>query len=351
MRIFHVITLSSLGGAQSVVVNLANAQVENNEVWIISSDSREAWKALKPEVKVIGIKQLRRAISLLDIIVGLKLIYYRIKYHPDIVHLHSSKIGALGRVAFSPRRTIYTVHGFDSIRIANRSFLVIEKLLKNRCAKIVGVSNYDENNLKAEGISKNVTCINNGITDRTTSCRTTISEEILVNLNAIRQQYGKVVMCIARDDCPKRMDLFLEVAGALPQYAFIWVGNGKKYEGSKNVFLLGQIPMAWQLIEYTDLFILLSDFEGLPMSIIEALSFGKPVVASRVGGITELLDNSNGYAIENEETIIIEKIKVILEDTQLYAKLSQHARETYLQKFTVNKMLQGYDRLYAEIIR
>lgn len=69
MRIFHVITLSSVGGAQSVVVNLANAQVENNEVWVISSDSKEAWKALKPEVKVIGIPQLKRAISALDIIV------------------------------------------------------------------------------------------------------------------------------------------------------------------------------------------------------------------------------------------------------------------------------------------
>lgn len=130
MRIFHIITLSSVGGAQSVVVNLANAQVEKNEVWIISSNSQEAWKALKPEVKVIGIKQLKRAISLLDIIVGLKLIYYRVKYRPDIIHLHSSKMGALGRLVFSSRKTLYTVHGFDSIRVANRFFFINRKIAK-----------------------------------------------------------------------------------------------------------------------------------------------------------------------------------------------------------------------------
>lgn len=86
MRIFHVITLSSVGGAQSVVVNLANAQVaEGNEVWVISSVSGEAWKALKPEVKTIGIGQLKRSIGWRDVLVLLKLFYFRWKYHPDVV--------------------------------------------------------------------------------------------------------------------------------------------------------------------------------------------------------------------------------------------------------------------------
>ena len=207
MRIFHVITLSSVGGAQSVVVNLANAQVENNEVWVISSDSKEAWKALKPEVKVIGIPQLKRAISALDAIVLAKLIYYRIKYCPDVVHLHSSKIGALGRIAFNPRKTIYTVHGFDSIRIANRSFLPIEKVLKNRCAKIVGVSEYDKKNLKAEGISKHVVSIYNGIMDYSLQSEE-VAPKMKEKFETIKQQYAKIVMCIARDASPKRMDLF-----------------------------------------------------------------------------------------------------------------------------------------------
>ena len=147
MKILHIITRSSLGGAQSVVVNLANHQVKENEVYVISSSGGEAWKALDKNVRVITIPELKREICPADVIVLLKLFFYRFKYRPHVVHLHSSKIGVLGRIAFSPFKTIYTVHGFDSIRLANRKFLFLEKILQFWCKFIVGVSKYDFDNL------------------------------------------------------------------------------------------------------------------------------------------------------------------------------------------------------------
>lgn len=350
MRIFHAITLSSVGGAQSVVVNLANAQVEGNEVWVISSVSGEAWEALRPEVKVIGIRQLRRSVGWWDLLVLLKLIYFRWKYRPDVVHLHSSKMGALGRLAFSPRRTVYTVHGFDSIRIANRFFLPVEKALKGRCARIVGVSRYDERNLIAEGIRKKVTCIYNGINDKSVVDVEKVNTGIREKIGRIREDYGRVIMSIARDDAPKRIDLFIETARLLPEYAFIWIGNSNDHPKGENVFLMGQIPLAWQLLEYADVFVLSSNYEGLPMSIIEALAFGRPVVASDVGGITELLDGRNGFAVENDAEVIAAKIRYVLEDTKRYAGMSQVARQTYLEKFTVERMVEGYDSIYRTIV-
>ncbi len=350
MRIFHVITLSSVGGAQSVVVNLANVQAEKNEVWVISSADGEAWKALRPEVKVVGIRQLRRAIGWRDLLVLLKLIFYRWKYRPDVVHLHSSKMGALGRLAFSPRRTVYTVHGFDSIRIANRFFLPLEKALKGWCARIVGVSRYDERNLIAEGIRKKVTCIYNGIDDKSVVDIEKLNTGIRERIGRIREDYGRVIMSIARDDAPKRIDLFIEVARLLPEYAFVWIGNSEEHEKGENVFLMGQIPLAWQLLEYADVFVLPSDYEGLPMSIIEALAFGRPVVASDVGGITELLDRRNGFAVENNAEAVAAKIRYVLEDAERYAGMSQAARQTYLEKFTVERMVEGYDSIYRTIV-
>lgn len=351
MRIFHVITLSSVGGAQSVVVNLANAQVEENEVWVISSVSGEAWKALRPEVKVIGIRQLKRSIGWLDAIVLLKLVYYRLKYRPDVVHLHSSKMGALGRLAFSPRRTVYTVHGFDSIRVANRFFLPIEKVLKGWCARIVGVSRYDEQNLIAEGIREKVTYVYNGIDDKSVVDVEKVNGGIREEMCKIREGYGKVVMSIARDDQQKKIDLFIHTAQMLPDYAFVWIGNSDEHAKGKNVFLLGQIPLAWQLLEYADVFVLPSNYEGLPMSIIEALAFGKPVVASNVGGITELLDGQNGFAVENDARGMAKQIEYVLEDAERYAMMSQAARRTYLDKFTVEQMVEGYNKIYGDIVR
>lgn len=351
MRIFHVITLSSVGGAQSVVVNLANAQVKKNEVWVVSSAGGEAWKALRPEVKVVGIRQLRRSVGWRDLMVLLKLIYYRWKYRPDVVHLHSSKMGALGRLAFSPWRTVYTVHGFDSIRIANRFFLPLEKALKGWCARIVGVSRYDERNLIAEGIRKKVTCIYNGIDDKSVVDVEKVNTGIRKRIGRIKEDYGRVIMSIARDDAPKRIDLFIEVARLLPEYAFVWIGNSNDHAKGENVFLMGQIPLAWQLLEYADVFVLPSNYEGLPMSIIEALAFGRPVVASDVGGITELLDGRNGFAVENDAEVMAAKLRYVLEDAKRYAGMAQAARRTYLEKFTVERMVEGYDSIYREIVR
>lgn len=351
MRIFHVITLSSVGGAQSVVVNLANAQVKKHEVWVVSSADGEAWKALRPEVKVVGIRQLRRSIGWRDLIVLLKLVYYRLKYRPDVVHLHSSKMGALGRLAFSSRRTVYTVHGFDSIRIANRFFLPLEKALKGWCARIVGVSRYDERNLIAEGIRKKVTCIYNGIDDKSVVDVEKVNTGIRKRIGRIKEDYGRVIMSIARDDAPKRIDLFIEVARLLPEYAFVWIGNSNDHAKGENVFLMGQIPLAWQLLEYSDVFVLPSNYEGLPMSIIEALAFGRPVVASDVGGITELLDGQNGFAVENDAEMMAAKLRYVLEDAERYAGMAQAARRTYLEKFTVERMVEGYDSIYRDIIR
>lgn len=350
MRIFHVITLASVGGAQSVVVNLANAQVEENEVWVISAAEGEAWKALRPAVKVIAIRQLRRAIGWQDLIVLLKLVYYRLKYHPDVVHLHSSKMGALGRLAFSPRRTVYTVHGFDSIRIANRFFLPVEKALKGRCARIVGVSRYDEQNLIAEGIRKKVTYVYNGIADKSVVDVEKVNEGIREKSCKIKEHYKGIIMSIARDDQQKKIDLFIEVARLLPEYAFVWIGNSNDHAKGENVFLMGQIPLAWQLLEYADVFVLPSNYEGLPMSIIEALAFGRPVVASDVGGITELLDGQNGFAVENDAEVMAANIRYVLEDAQRYAGMSQAARRTYLEKFTVERMVEGYERIYRAIV-
>ena len=350
MRIFHIITLSSLGGAQSVVVNLANEQVKTDEVFVVSSAHGEAWRALDSRVKVIKIKSLHREISLKDICVLFRLIWLKIKYRPDVVHLHSSKMGALGRIAFRPKKTIYTVHGFDTIRIANRKFLKIEQILQKRCAKIVGVAQYDVIAMKSEGIVNNVTYVYNGIRDLKEQQIGSVDNEFKHRLEVLRKQYDKIVLSIARDDKQKRIDLFIDVASLNPKVCFVWIGNKNIYQVSDNVVLMGMVPLASQLMQYADIFILPSNYEGLPMSIIEALSSGKPVVASNVGGVSELLDGNNGFAVKNDPEAMSEKIRYILADDKRYQNMAISARKTYEAKFTVAHMVNSYKEIYESII-
>lgn len=346
MKILQLITLCELGGAQSVVINLANSLCKTNEVIVAAGDGDgKMWRLLDEHVKREKVKHLKRELSPIN---EIKAVYelhklYN-KYKPDIIHLHSSKAGILGRMAFPKSKIIYTVHGFDSIRIAYRKFLPLERVLQNRCQSIVGVSKYDVTNLRKEGITHNVSMVYNGISILPSKKSNPFSPTI--------NKYSKKVLCIARLNPQKNIKLFLETAALLPDYAFIWIGNQEeiKFRYPSNVFFLGNIPNAGSYTEYADLFILPSNYEGLPMVILEALSFGCPVVASNVGGIPEILDGSNGFAVENDANKFADRIQYVLSDESIHNKMSISAKNTYMANFTVDKMVKGYLSIYQKIL-
>jgi glycosyltransferase involved in cell wall biosynthesis len=162
--------------------------------------------------------------------------------------------------------------------------------------------------------------------------------------------YSKKILCIARISKQKRFDLFLDIAKLLPEYAFIWIGNQHKVKKmNPNVFCLGNIPCAGNYCTNADLFILPSNYEGLPITIIEALKAGKPVVASDVGGISEIVVNGeNGFTVANEAQAFAEKIQYILENENVYKQFCEKSLEIYNEKLTVEKMVQGYLKIYGE---
>lgn len=343
MRILQIITLSELGGAQSVVINLANKLSENHEVVVASGEGDgKMWQMLASNVKQEHCKHLRRVLSPMDdflAIFELRKLYR--KYKPDIIHLHSSKAGMLGRIVFPSKKIVYTVHGFDSIRLAHRKFLPIEQVMQYACKAIVGVSRYDEKNLKAEGITHNVCCIYNGISP--------IEADGSLSLG-ISKIYKKTILCIARLSPQKKSDLFISVAELLPQYAFIWIGNQREVtKHPENVYFLGNIPNARMYNSIADLFILPSNYEGFPMVILEAMSFGKPVVASNVGGISEIVENGkNGYVVENTPQAFAEKISYMLENEDAYHSLSTYAQNCLVEEFTIDKMVDAYLKIYQK---
>lgn len=342
MKILQVITLSDLGGAQSVVINLANKLCKEHEVYIIAGDGDgKMWDLLDNHIVQIPIRSLKRKISFFNELRTLiAFIWFYRKIEPDIIHLHSSKVGILGRIAFPKSKVVYTVHGFDSIRIAHRQYLPVEKILQKRCHSIVGVSEYDRNNLLKEGVKNNVITIYNGV-HRPFSLTNDPFDKL--------EGYSRKILCIARISPQKNLNLFIEIATLLPSYAFIWIGNQQEYNlpHPQNVFFMGNLSNAGAYNEFVDLFILTSNYEGLPMTIIEAMALGKPVVASNVGGISEIVINGeNGYTVENVPGLFIEKIKYILENRDVYALFSQNSERIYIEKLTVDKMVNGYLKLY-----
>lgn len=341
MKILQIITLCELGGAQSVVINLANSLSEEHEVIVAAGQGDgKMFTMLDAKVKHERIPHLRRPLSPINdllAVLDMKRLYR--KYRPDVIHLHSSKAAMIGRMAFPKTKIVYTVHGFDSIRIAHRSFLFIERFMQRACRAIIGVSKYDYANLQKEGITRNISVVYNGI------AKPVVPESLSFN---IPSSYKKTVLCIARLASPKRSDLFMAAAELLPEYAFVWMGNLKEVESyPQNVFFMGNIPNAGMYCSIADLFVLPSNYEGLPMVILEAMSFGRPVVASNVGGISEIVENDvNGYTVENDASAFAEKIKFILENKEVYDKFSKNAIDRFNKELTVDKMVNSYLKYY-----
>lgn len=342
MKILQVITLSELGGAQTVVANLSNALCHQHEV-IVAAGGRNGgmWNLLDCKVKREPIDDLKRELSLFhDFVTLFSLLKLYFKYKPDIIHLHSSKIGVLGRIAFPKRKIVYTVHGFDSIRVAYRKYLPIERILQNNCKAIVAVSEYDKMNLLKEGVKSNVHLIHNGI-------NRTLGSPVPESLSF--SSFKKKVLCIARAAKPKRMDIFIETARLLPQYAFIWIGNVEDIDPPlSNIFFMGNIPNAGKYNQIVDLFMLSSDFEGLPIVILEAMACGIPIVASKVGGINELvIDDKNGYTVGNNPDIFAEKIRYILDSPEICHNYGTNSQGFYSENFTIDKMVNKYLYIYS----
>lgn len=344
MRILQVITQSELGGAQTVVVQLSNELSKHHEVVLAAGQGDgKMWSMVNDTVIKESCPHLQRSISVKkDVLAAIGLMRLYRKYKPDVIHLHSSKAGTLGRIVFPSKKVVYTVHGFDSIRLAFRKFLPVERVLQYFCKAIVGVSKYDERNLNEEGINRNVFTVYNGISVPDCS-----SISILDAFDANR----KTILTIARVFPPKNPQLFIEVARLLPQYNFVWIGNQREVTEygplPENCYFLGNISNAGAYCSKSDILMLPSNYEGLPMVVLEAMSFGKPVVASNVGGISEIvLNDVNGYTLENNVQLFADRIQYILENKDVYEKFSHNAMAMFSNTLTVDKMVQGYLNIY-----
>ena len=371
MRILHIITNTDLGGAQRVVIDLCSVAVnDGHTVAVASMKDGPMWQQLPDSVKKITLPHMVKPIKPLKEIPCLFEIKSAIRdFKPDIIHLHSSKAALLGRIATPhhlKKRIVYTVHGFDTIRVRNRIFLPLEKMMQKKCGVIVPVSKYDYNNLLSEGINHNLVLIRNAVPDTKPFSESELPERIREPLLSARSQGKKIILTIARIALPKRLDIFAETAARMKNdgCVFFWIGAPtdttleaelKKQQENAPVYFTGDIPEASRLISYADVFVLFSDYEGLPITILEAMAKGKPIVASKVGGIPELVDETNGCLIESSDAgkmtdDVVRTVKELVSNDELRIKKGEASRRKYEDNFTINRLWDKYLSVYSKLI-
>ncbi|MBO1198296.1 glycosyltransferase family 4 protein [Staphylococcus simiae] len=366
MKLLYCITKADSGGAQTHLIQLANHFSKNNEVHVIVGNKGPMLKQLDERIKVIIVENLVGPISFKEDILAIKTISQLIKkIKPDVLHFHSSKAGSVGRLAYKfsgvkKGLVVFTAHSWaftDGVSKGKKIiYSIIEKLMLTMTDKVICVSKFDENlALKYKFNAEKLTTIHNGINNK--SIKFSNNNEIAKDNNLV-----KFVM-IARFAYPKMQKEVIEAIHLLSLYTnknfdMTFIGDGETLEECKSLVdslnlnqsikFLGNVLNARNHLCNYDVFILMSKHEGLPISIIEAMSEGLPIIASDVGGINELvLDNGNLLSNNTPKELALTMVDYM--DKKLINEKGKNSRIKFLNEYTENKMIKELEYLYGSI--
>ncbi|CAG9434803.1 TPA: glycosyltransferase family 4 protein [Providencia alcalifaciens] len=372
MKIVYVITKADeIGGAQTHVRDLAKEfKNEGNEVIIIVGEEGIFTKQLQEiSISTIILNDLQRNISIFkDISCAIKLRKLIISLNPDIVALHSSKAGIIGRLSLVATKipVIFTAHGWaftDGIP-ANKKYIYIfiEKIFSRLADKIITVSNKDKElaiKYKVSSENKQIV-IHNGIPD-----------SIMQKNNAEKNNYNgfdnNKVQLISIARFSKQKD-HITLFHALKKITYKnWhlklVGKGPLLDEmivlsnslglSNNITFCGEREDIEHLLVTSDIFLLSTNWEGLPISIIEAMRAGLPIISTDVGGVNELIsDNNNGYLVKSKDSSqLARKIESLLLSKERRETFGMKSRELFINKFHISSMYIKTKNTYEAVIK
>lgn len=361
MKIQYIITRSdTIGGAQVHVYDLAKKMHDLGHDVTVLVGGRGIFYTLLQEngIKVIELKKLRRELNIInDFLAVIELFKILLKTKPNLVTLHSSKAGLIGRIAslFLRIPTIFTVHGWSFAEgISDRKrkiFAFLEKCLGIISTHIITVSKADKQlALELKVLNDDImTAIHNGV------------KPIEIIKSPEKSKIFRLV-CVARFSEQKDHETLLRALSLISnkKWELDLIGDGpleinmieltEKLGLSNNVNFLGLRQDVPDLLAVADMFVLISNWEGLPLSILEAMSVALPIIASDVGGVSEAVqDHYNGRTLPRGDT---EKLKCILEETignnKLMDLYGQNSKLRFEEEFTFKRQFEKTYKLYKE---
>ena len=283
------------------------------------------------------------------------------EFKPDIVHCHSSAAAFLTRLGIRGKyKTIYTAHGWGFNLGMNPlvRFLVLltEKYNAKYTDKYICVSEFVKKlGLKYKLAPENkFEVVYNGIK------RTINNEQLTINNLKIN------LFFVGRLAEPKRPEMVIDVISGFEKsikekIRFSIIGDGTKRnylenlakEKNVDVVFTGNLEHSEVMKELAknDIFVFISAWEGFPYTILEAMSVGLPVIASDVGGISEIVDNTVGRLVKNETSQISSALLELIDGRELREKLGDNGRRLVGSKFSLGKMLEGTEKVYIEILK
>ena len=362
MKITQVISDTNIGGAGVLLTSIVENLMDEFEFEIIMPRGSLLYNRIPSKVKVTELQISKdKSFSSSDFFTFYS---YFIKTKPQILHTHASFSARLAGKLASAAFTLSTRHCAKAQDTPLKYSLLKSKLYNFSTDITVSTADFATENLIREGIpNRKIITIKNGSADFKKASKSTVTsifEELRLPSDTI------IIGSVARLEKIKGQDLILraapEILAHFKNAHFLFLGTGSmmnEYQRlasslgiEKNVTFLGfrEHPENYQQIFTLNV----NASRGTETSCLatsECLSLGIPTVASDFGGNPEMIrDFENGFIFSSDNPHVLSGIIMkILRDNVLYNKLSRGARESYLCKFSIEKMIAEYRRLYRSI--
>ncbi len=381
-HVMLVITKGEAGGAQSHVLALCQA-LQTRVTFTVVIGGPVAESVLGRELSALGIRvhplpEMVESLNPLRLWPAVQQLTNLIATHkPDLVHAHSAIAGVAARIAGKRAQipVVYTVHGFGfkpEVPLLRRTAASLaERMLAHWTAQMICVSRHERDLAYALPIdAERVNVIANGIARRQAAQAPTHGEgetdETIGTVDTAQSTHSAAppsLIMVARMKSPKRHDLLLQalakVRNALgKELPVTLAGDGPLHAAHlalaqslnlKCITWAGDVNNVSELLTQHDVFVLLSDHEGMPITVLEAMRAGLCVLASDLPGIQEQISqNQEGLLVANTADAVAEQLIRLTREPHLRKRLGRAAQQRFDTTFTAERMADQVLQVYRQ---
>lgn len=369
IKILHI--TKSLGGIETYLRSIIEYIDKSKFEFTVIAPFSDSFKIFCEDhnVEIINIVRGRETGPVQDLKAIFKFRKIIKKTKPNFVHLHSAKAGFLGRLScrLTKTRSIFTPHGLSYMSFTGFKrmvFFMFEVYAKRFTDRLLAVSYTEADRLIYElGIpASKIDVILNAISIKD------IDDNIPKNFDRPKPMFkiGTIARLTYQKNPLLLVDVASDIISAYPNAEFFILGAGledhlkdqtvekiKNYNIGDKFHILdwATTEEALEYLKSLDIFVLPSIFEGLPLSLLEAMSYRVPAVTSKCDGCNDVIQNNiNGFAcITREEYVAV--ISKLLDDKDLAKQIGDNGREYVKQKHNLKNSILLLEKLYLDFDR
>jgi glycosyltransferase involved in cell wall biosynthesis len=362
MRVLHVIARLNVGGTARYITQLAHELPKHGIETFVATGFVQGAEVEDPSaqtIELIRVPALGRSIRpIKDHLARKQLEKIIQEIKPDIIHTHTFKAGYVIRMKKQDVPVIHTFHGHllddpEFSGFKSKIIVNLERKFAKKSVKLVTVGRRVADELLEQKIGSRNQFVN--IPPGVVAIDVTPKAQALKNLD-VEDTGVPIVGWIARVTAVKNPMRALEVADALPDTRFVIAGGGDLLEQIKakapsNVSVIGWAEAA-DLFGASDIILSTSENEGMPVALIEAQLAGKPVVATDVGSVSEvILNHETGIVTNKNAGSIASAIESLILDKSTREEMGRLAIARAQALFSVDRMINAHIELYKSIVK